>query len=120
MSPQAAGTLIFFVIAAIYCPGEASAPNVIYGSAQPPANSSNVIETPYITLATAASGARQADGIVVPEVSYGLPAAPGDFPYIGHMDIVIGYDVFGSPRTAYCGCTLIGPRVALTAGMPCR
>ena len=52
---------------------------------------------------------------VGPRVSYGQPASIGDFPYIGLMLVS---PVSGSGWQ--CAATLIGPRVALTAGKMLR
>lgn len=70
-----------------------------------------IFNSSVITLANQKATKSDSES-VGPRVSYGQPASIGDFPYIGLMLV---NPVSGAGWQ--CAATLIGPRVALTAGM---
>lgn len=72
-----------------------------------------ILNSSVITLASQKVTKSDSES-VGPRVSYGQPASIGDFPYIGLM--LVG-PVYGAGWQ--CAATLIGPRVALTAGKTC-
>lgn len=85
---------------------------VLQGASQPPDGTPTIQTSPNLNL----DAVDNASIIATPTVSYGLPASPGDFPYLGFMNVTYAYDAFGNPQFASCACTHIAPRVALTAG----
>ena len=100
----------------------AAAPlRVLLGAADPPADSAPITTSAVVQLSpvpapAGAVSSGNGSGIIVPTVSYGMTASPDDFPYVSFMEVTHGENSFGGPRVGKCMCTLIAPRVALTAG----
>lgn len=98
------------------CTTEAAPVTIIQGPPQP----SQRIESSLVISLFPKQSKRVAvdSGIVaLPTISYGKYAAPGDFPYACLLALSFGTGAPGSAMySARCACTVIAPRVVMTAG----